>query len=274
MSALFGLVGRTLSHSWSPQIHTAIMQRLGVEGRYELYPMEPEALGGFIESVGSAGGPCGVNVTIPYKQAVAGFLDSVSDEAAAIGAVNTVAFSGGRLAGYNTDYYGFRASLARQGAEVSGKPALILGSGGSAKTAAKVLRDMGASEIYIASRSPEIARQTFAAEEVIGYDATDSLEGLGLLVNTTPAGMHGSPNSMPIPGNAVPRAGYVFDFIYNPMDTPLLKIAREQGSETQNGLYMLAAQAAAAQGIWQGVDIPAALIEDVYNEIGERMGNA
>jgi hypothetical protein len=127
----FGLVGEKLAHSHSPYIHNLIFKLLGIQGAYKLFEMPPEALGGLADAMRLLG-VRGVNVTIPYKQAVMAQLDDISPEARTIGAVNTIRLDGGRLTGFNTDYSGFLRLLKREGIDIRGGRAAVLGTGGGA----------------------------------------------------------------------------------------------------------------------------------------------
>ena len=139
----YGCIGQTLKHSFSKEIHEALANY-----SYELKELSPEEVAPFMEAHAFNA----INVTIPYKQAVMPFLDEISPQASAIGAVNTIVCKGDKLYGYNTDFFGLRALILRQKVALSGKKVLILGSGGTARTAKAVAEDLGAAEILIVSR--------------------------------------------------------------------------------------------------------------------------
>ena len=169
-----GLIGRKLGHSYSCQIHHAI-----ADYSYDLWELEPEQLAPFLQK----GDFAGVNVTIPYKQQVIPYLDDLSDTARAIGAVNTIVNRSGRLYGDNTDLAGMIALIRRLGLELHGKKVLILGTGGTSKTARAAAQQLGAAEVYRLSRS--------GREDAVTYEEARRLHGdAAVLINTTPCGMY------------------------------------------------------------------------------------
>ena len=258
-----GLIGEKLGHSLSPLIHERLYRLAGIEGSYELLETPRDPLGALIGSL-EAKGFTGVNVTIPYKTEVMKYISSLSDKARAIGSVNTIFFRDGGRYGYNTDYLGLEMLLREAGAKPRGKRAVILGTGGSALCALKLLSDMGADEIITASRSPENADAVFGA---VGYDYLDALDTIDVLVNTTPAGMYPDVEGCPVDEAVVKKCGCVADLVYNPAETKLLRLAKENGIPCANGLVMLCAQAVKAQEIWNG----RAFGDDVYDLVYEYM---
>jgi len=237
-----GLLGRTLKHSYSPAIHAA----LGGDYRYELFEVEPNDLGIFLET----GDFHGLNVTIPYKTAVIPFCKELSPEAAAIGSVNTLLRRpDGSLYGDNTDAMGFRAMLDRSGIDVRGKKALILGSGGSSLTVNYVLQNLGAKEITTISRSGTHT-----------YETLDRHADAQVLVNTTPVGMYPNTGVMSVDVIQFPHLEGVLDIIYNPARTRLMQAAEARGIPCMGGLSMLVGQAAGAaeQFMGRAISDPAA----------------
>ena len=203
---------------------------------YDVFDVQPEKLGEFL----SRRDFCAINVTVPYKTAVMKYLDSASAEALAIGAVNTVVNSGGRLCGYNTDVFGFERLIAASGAGIAGKTVLIGGTGGTAKTAAYVLKHLGAGKTVMLSRSIDRGDTTYENAYAEYGDA-------GVFVNTTPCGMYPGIDSVPVDITRFPDLFAVIDVVYNPLTTRLVYEARENGVPVcVNGLYMLVAQAAEA----------------------------
>ncbi|MBR3787490.1 MAG: shikimate dehydrogenase [Firmicutes bacterium] len=232
----YGLIGRTLAHSYSKEIHEAL-------GKYSygLFSLEPEGLTDFI----SARNFSGLNVTIPYKKDVIPLCDEVSDLARAIGSVNTLYWKDHLLVGHNTDYEGFLYTAKRSGISFAGKTVLIMGNGGTSLTARKAAADEGAKKIYVASRSSK--------SEHITYDKLPAIAGdINIIVNTTPVGTF--PNNLQsiIDIAAFPDCEAVIDVIYNPFKTKLLMDAEKAGLKTANGLPMLVAQATAAAGYFLG----------------------
>ena len=241
----FGLVGEKLSHSHSPRIHDEIMKKLGVIGTYELIEFQKNHFADEFNALKSSDFR-GVNVTIPYKEAVIALLDTVSDHAKYIGAVNTVLFQNGKAKGFNTDYDGFLSLLQQNNIDIKGKEAVILGSGGSAKAVVKVLLDHGIFDITIVSRS----KQNFHGCYTVSYDFfKDTNYKCDLLINCTPVGMHPNVNVSPIPKEYI-RTDAVIDMIYNPAKTLFLQYAEDLGIKAANGSLMLKEQAVKAQEIW------------------------
>ena len=242
MRERFGLLGERLGHSFSPRLHALL-------GGYEygLTELPPTALRAFFARRDFRG----INVTIPYKQAVIPYLDTLSDTARRTGSVNTVVQdSRGQLHGYNTDYDGFVQTVRRLGWPVTGCKCLVLGSGGAGKTACAALRDLGAGEVVTISRG--------------GADNYRTLSRHGdaaLLVNATPVGMYPRNGEAPLDLTALPGLAGVIDLIYNPARTALLLQAERMGIPAVNGLYMLCAQARRAAELFTGRMIPAAEID-------------
>lgn len=224
----FGLLGRKLGHSFSPDIHRQIGEAAGRTYDYVLFEKEPEELEAFIK-----GGEWeGLNVTVPYKEDVIPFLDELSEEAAAIGAVNTIVRKDGRLIGYNTDYYGFMHTLDANEVQVEDAKCLVLGAGGASKAVCAVLKDMGAGEVVVMSRKGDV---TFA-------DLADHKDA-DILINTTPVGMYpDTGKSLVYPGTFT-KLKWVVDLIYNPIRTNLLCQAKKSLMEPISGLQMLVSQA-------------------------------
>lgn len=258
-----GLIGEKLSHSLSPAIHSKFFRLTGIPGSYSLFETAKDSLGAFLERLASEG-YIGVNVTIPYKTEIIKYLDGLSDEAEAIGAVNTVLFKYGRKFGFNTDYYGLKALLRTEGISLKGARVLILGTGGAARCALKLARDMGAASVTAASRRPADADGVFGA---VSYEALGSLLATDVLINTTPAGMSPDTGGCPVPERIIETCGCVVDLIYNPAETQLLRLAKRHGIKAVNGLLMLCAQAIKAQEIWTGMEFGG----DVYGGVYEYM---
>lgn len=252
-----GLIGRKLGHSYSCQIHHAI-----ADYSYDLWELEPEQLAPFLQK----GDFAGVNVTIPYKQQVIPYLDDLSDTARAIGAVNTIVNRSGRLYGDNTDLAGMIALIRRLGLELHGKKVLILGTGGTSKTARAAAQQLGAAEIYRLSRS--------GREDAVTYEEARRLHGdAAVLINTTPCGMYPAVEDCPLDPADFPRLEGVVDAVYNPLRTNLVLAARERGIPAQGGLYMLAAQAVYAGALFRGCQAAQADIDLAYRTVLRQVEN-
>ncbi len=248
-----GLLGRHLGHSYSPAIHAL----LG-DYSYQLFAVEPEGLEDFLRH----GEFTGLNVTVPYKQAVIPFLDGLTDQAQMLGAVNTVIRQpDGTLLGHNTDYFGFQTMLSRSGLSVAGKKALVLGSGGAGKVCAAVLQQEGAAVTVISRRGEN------------NYQNLHLHADTAILVNATPVGMYPDTGETPVDLALFPELQGVLDVIYNPARTRLLLDAQARAIPTANGLWMLVAQAIAASQCFTGHDLPDGTLDRVYKIVQRRMEN-
>ncbi len=238
----FGLIGHLLGHSFSAGYFAEKFAAEGIEARYDNFDLDDI---GEVETLRSL---TGFNVTIPYKQAIISYLDGMSDEARAIGAVNTVRVENGRFYGYNTDVIGFRESLrdwlANDNAFVS--KALVLGTGGASKAVCYALTQLGIAWQLVSRTSKENAL-TYAD---LRADAAPFF-GIGLIVNCTPLGTFPNVDVCPdIPYDLLTPAVRFYDLVYNPEETLFLRRGREQGCPVKNGLEMLHRQAEAAWKIW------------------------
>ena len=252
----YGCIGEKLSHSFSAEIHGMLGN-----SEYELREIAPENLPAFMEKREF----CAINVTIPYKQAVMPFLDEISEDARLIGAVNTVVNRGGRLFGYNTDFGGMKLLLEKLLKEMglshlAGKKALVLGTGGTGKTAEHVLKALNCTQVVKVSRTGKDGAVTY---EDMYRDHTDA----EWIINTTPVGMYPHVDSVPADVNAFPRLLGVLDAVYNPLRTCLVQHAREKGVKAEGGLYMLVMQAVLAAEIFFDRPICRELAEEVYRKV-------
>lgn len=253
----YGLIGEKLSHSFSKEIHEAL-----ADYTYEIHELTPDEVAPFLAAREFEG----INVTIPYKEKVIPHLDEISDAAKMIGAVNTVKNVGGRLIGDNTDFYGMREMILRAGIEIKGKKALILGTGGTSKTAKAVLTDLGASEIIVVSRKESDKTVTYETALAHHSDAE-------IIVNTTPLGMYPNTDECPIDLYSFPNLTGVIDAIYNPLRTNLILEAQKLGIPAVGGLMMLILQAARASEIFLGKKIDEKNVEKVVKSIFESKEN-
>ena len=249
----FGLIGGKLGHSYSPQIHS----HLGTYS-YVLIEKQPEEL----EELLRSGTYDGFNVTIPYKSTVIPYCDELSDVAARLRSVNTIVRrEDGTLIGHNTDYFGFETMLLRSGIDICGKKALVLGSGGTSKTAVAVLRDKGA-EVIVISRSGQN-----------NYENLHLHADTSLIVNTTPVGMYPNTGVAPVSLDIFPHLEGVLDVIYNPARTELLQMAEKRGIVAMNGLLMLVAQAKESAEWFVGQSIADDKINAIHALLARQMEN-
>jgi shikimate dehydrogenase len=254
-----GLIGYPLSHSLSPQIHTAALQSCQLDGEYSLFPVHPDDKQGLKDLFSRirSGEIAGLNVTIPHKQNVIPFLDEMTPTATAIGAVNTIYLRNRGLIGDNTDAPGFLADLKRSidSAAFSFQPlALVLGAGGSARAVVYALLNDGWKVILAARRveqANELAKQ-FEQVDIVEFNFQDFQRwNLQLIVNTTPLGMTPNVHGSPWPENlSFPTGAAIYDLVYNPRETKLVRDARAQGLNATTGLGMLIEQAALSFEIW------------------------
>jgi len=274
MRKIVGIIGHPLGHSVSPAMHNAAYRELGLD--YEYLPFEvqpedlPEALNGF-----RALHMAGFNVTIPHKERIVPLLDEVTKLARIIGAVNTVENQDGRLVGYNTDGPGFLNALTEEaGFEPKGKEAVVLGAGGAARAVAIMLAEVGAKRVTVTDvdefKGQELAEylgtlsKTKATFEKIGSASLkESIAGADLLVNATPVGMHPNVNDSPLPDKVkLNKKTVVYDLVYNPAETKLLKTAQAAGCRAVSGLGMLVQQGALAFTVLTGEEAP---LETMWN---------
>ena len=257
-----GIIGYPIGHSISPRFQQAGLDELAAGYQYLPYEVPPDLVADFIASLRSDS-VRGINVTVPHKEAVMPFLDEIDEWAAEAGAVNTIVNRGGRLVGYNTDGYGFLRAL-RESADLdpAGKRALILGAGGSARGVVQALLRAGVAELVIANRTLERAKalaDLAANREVparaIALNAV-AMDGVpvttDLIVNCTSLGMYHGPDeaASPMAASQIPPSALVYDLVYNPMLTPLLREAHLVGAPTLGGISMLVYQGAASFELW------------------------
>lgn len=244
----YGLIGERLGHSYSCEIHGAI-----ADYQYELKELRPDELDGFMRQRSFNA----INVTIPYKQSVIPYLDEISDRARLIGAVNTVVNRNGRLYGDNTDFAGMAALAQRMGIDFKGRKVLILGTGGTSKTAHAVAQSHGAAQVLHVSRR--------GGEGLISYEeAVQKHSDAQVIINTTPVGMYPDTGKTPIDISAFPALEGVLDAIYHPLRTNLVLDAQSRDIPASGGLYMLSAQAVYASAVFLDKELEPELIEKAY----------
>lgn len=266
---LVALIGSPVSHSLSPTIHNAAFAAAGLNIRYvafDVTPIDLEAAVGGLRALGALG----ANVTIPLKRDVARFVDSLSPVARASGAVNTLVFKADensriRVEGDNTDVSGFVRSLDEHRENLIGKPVLVLGAGGAARAVTYALARQHAPEsITIAARSRQsilslmrqFEKRGIVIDAVPFDQAAIVAANAALVVNTTPIGMHPNVDASPLPDGVVGKGQIVYDLVYNPTETRLLRDSAANGAITIGGTDMLFAQAAESFRLWTGVEMP------------------
>lgn len=264
-TVLLGIMGWPVAHSFSPAMHNAAAQALGLDVVYVPLPVRPDRLTEAVRGLPALGFK-GVNVTVPHKEAVLPLLDEVDPAAQAIGAVNTINITDAQqLVGYNTDGAGFLADLEAQSVPISGRDCLLLGAGGSARAVAHALLQAGA-QVHLFARRPVQAQQlhddlllhhpgrtlhTYPWPQILAVAPHLSAP---LVVNCTPLGMAPHTSNSPWPDDApFPAGSFIYDLVYNPRRTRLMQQAQTAGCGASNGLGMLVHQGALAFEIWLGV---------------------
>jgi shikimate dehydrogenase len=261
---LFGVIGYPVRNSLSPIIQNLAFRSTGMNSVYLAFEVEPKklttAISGFV-----AIGVIGLNVTMPYKVVCIKYMDFLDEYSVKTGAVNTIHFKEGKLYGYNTDGAGFISSLNRNGIDPKGMSALILGAGGAARAVAIALARSGAREIIIANRTRKnseklkyLINENFRDIGVIAAinyeDYYKYAQRADIIVNCTSIGMNSS--DIPIDSVVLESSHIVFDLVYYPLETSLLRAARQKGARAISGVEMLVFQGAESFRIWTGIEPP------------------
>lgn len=250
----YGLIGEKLGHSFSKIIHNELFSY-----NYELKEIKPEEFDEFMRKADFKA----INVTIPYKEMVMEYLDEISEKAKEIGAVNVVVNDDGKLIGYNTDFLGLKGLIQKNNIDLKDKKVLILGSGGTSKTALAVCRDLGAQQAFRVSRS--------GGNGLITYDEAEKVNA-DIIINTTPCGMFPNIEGAAIDIDKFDGLSAVVDVVYNPLNTDLIVKAKAKGIKAVGGLYMLVAQAIFAAEKF-GFKVKEEDFERVYNKIFKEKQN-
>lgn len=249
-----GLLGEKLGHSYSPQIHSMLS-----DYEYKLFEKAPDELEDFLKN----GEFDGLNVTIPYKKSVMPYCAELSDTAREIGSVNTIVRrSDGSLFGDNTDTFGFENLILHNGIEISGKKALVLGTGGASVTAQAVLKKLGASELVVISRKGED-----------NYENISKHADAQIIANTTPVGMYPNNGKAAVDLSQFPELSGVLDVVYNPVRTALLLQAEKLGIPCAGGLYMLVSQAKRSCELFTGTPVADGEIDRIEKVLKAQMQN-
>lgn len=271
---IYGLIGFPVSHSLSSLMHNAAFSYLKINSEYKLFELTPEELEGFLKSLFKKN-IYGLNVTIPYKEKVIPFLDNLSKEARLIGAVNTIKVFRDRLEGFNTDGEGFLKHLRQDlGFNPEGKNIVIIGAGGASKAISVYLcksnpKSIGIYDLDKAKTEPLVKhlKENFPNLEIRPATSLEELkiQNSDLLVNATPIGMKETDPCV-LEESVIHKNMLVYDLIYNPKETKLLKIAKQKGARTSNGLGMLLYQGARAFNLWTGEEAPVEIMRQALNE--------
>ena len=270
-TAVTGLIGDPVAHTRSPQIHNFIAERLGDDLIYVPFHVFPEGLEAAVRGAFELG-ITGMNVTVPHKQDVIKFLDSIDPVAEKIGAVNTLVRTEKGYRGYNTDYEGFKKELKSYSVDVSGRDVIILGAGGVSRAVYYGLMQMGAADIFIFNRSVDKAEKNFGSEKnvhIMRYDQYGELPtGKYVCVQCTSVGL--SPDT----GKCVVEDGPFYDLIdtgidmiFSPKETVFMKNVRKHGGKAYNGLRMLMYQAVSAYELFLHKNVPEDFLEELYEEL-------
>ena len=247
----YGCIGEHLRHSFSKEVHNAL-----ADYEYEIREIPKSELDDFAAKREFLA----VNVTIPYKELIMPHMSFIDEYAKAIGAVNTVVNRGGKLYGYNTDFYGMRMLAEHAGISMAKKKVAILGTGGTSKTAFAVANSLGANKVIRVSRT--------AREDSISYEELyEKHSDTEIIINTTPLGMFPEIFDSPLDLSGFTNLSGVLDAVYNPLRTPLVLLAKERKIAAEGGLYMLVSQAVRASEIFIDTVYPAEELERVYEKI-------
>ena len=270
---LCGIIGDPVEHSMSPVMHNAAFEKIGLDYLYVPFRVKKEELGKAIEGM-RALNIKGLNVTIPHKVAVLQLMDKLDPLAEKIGAVNTIVNNDGVLTGYNTDGAGLLQALLERGVEPQGKNIVILGAGGASRAISFTLADRGGHLVILnrlleldwakelASRISQIFTKEVAALELNRENLAGVLGKADILVNATSVGMSPDSDETPVDSDLLRPGLAVFDAVYNPIKTRLLKEAETAGAKTVSGLDMLVWQGALAFEKWTGQKAPAGLMKE------------
>lgn len=272
-TCLYAVIGDPIAHSISPELHNQIFERMGVDKVYMPLRIRPQDLKHALPLLRD--NLKGFNVTIPHKQEIMKYIDDLDERARAYGAVNTVKVEDGKLKGYNTDGLGFMMSLEREKIDLEHKRIWLAGAGGSARVVAYELLQKGCS-VTIANRSEKRGQQLAAeleertgSRKVKSCRIEDIQPGYDIIINATPVGMHPFIDEMPIKEELLEGAALVYDLVYNPDQTKLLRTAAAKGIKTINGFPMLFYQAIKAQEIWMGEPLRDDITDEVFIQMKE-----
>lgn len=276
-TSVFGIFGHPVEHTFSPGMHNAAFMKVGMNACYVPFAVRPDQLGAAAGAILPMG-LRGLNITVPHKEKIIPFLDGLTEDAAMIGAVNTIEVSGGKLIGHNTDGRGFIRSLREEtNVRVKNKTVLIIGAGGAARAVGFNLALAGVRGLYLhdadagkaLTLAGDIASRTGVHAEAVDLSGLSSCASeTQILINATPLGLK-KRDPLPLPRTVITRLHLVCDLVYNPPDTPLLTAARAKGASTLRGIGMLLYQGVIAFEIWTGKKAP---VETMKKALVRQMG--
>lgn len=259
MKKLFGVIGDPIAHSMSPLMHNDLFQRYNIDAHYFPFHVKKEDLSQAINGL-KVLGISGFNVTVPHKVAIIPLLNEIDPLAKAIGAVNTVVNVDGKLIGYNTDGSGYVKALTEQVSSLKDKNVLMIGAGGAARGLFFSLSKEGVKKLDIVNRTIEKAQELILdcpypieANALSKQEAESALGEYDIIIQTTSIGMAPNVEEIPICLEKLKEDAFVSDIIYNPLETSLLKEAKQRGAMIQNGLDMFVFQGALAFELWTGI---------------------
>lgn len=277
-TARFAVLGQSLPHTWSPYIHNSLFDAAGLDAVYLPVTVPPERLGSVTDVFRSCFS--GFNVTIPYKEKILPFLDDVDEAARVCGAVNTVEIRNGRMIGHITDGLGMLRAIEEKGVETHQADVLILGGGGAARVAGYAFLSRGGQVTFAVrdTQKGDALAHALAKTQQDGLrrlsvrPLADCAEAHDILINCTPVGMYPHVDACPVSANVIARCRAVFDAVYNPRETRLLALAKQNGLPTIEGLGMLFYQAVEAQKFWFGDRVASKAEQSrIYGELQTRL---
>ena len=277
-TARFAVLGQSLPHTWSPYIHNSLFDAAGLDAVYLPVTVPPERLGSVTDVFRSCFS--GFNVTIPYKERILPFLDGVDEAVRVCGAVNTVEIRNGRMIGHITDGLGMLRAIEEKGVETHQADVLILGGGGAARVAGYAFLSRGGRVTFAVrdTQKGDALAHALAKTQQDGLrrlsvrPLADCAEAHDILINCTPVGMYPHVDACPVSADVTARCGAVFDAVYNPRETRLLALARQNGLPAIEGLGMLFYQAVEAQKFWFGDRVASKAEQSrIYGELQTRL---
>ena len=277
-TARFAVLGQSLPHTWSPYIHNSLFDAAGLDAVYLPVTVPPERLGSVTDVFRSCFS--GFNVTIPYKERILPFLDGVDEAVRVCGAVNTVEIRNGRMIGHITDGLGMLRAIEEKGVETHQADVLILGGGGAARVAGYAFLSRGGRVTFAVrdTQKGDALAHALAKTQQDGLrrlsvrPLADCAEAHDILINCPPVGMYPHVDACPVSADVTARCGAVFDAVYNPRETRLLALARQNGLPTIEGLGMLFYQAVEAQKFWFGDRVASKAEQSrIYGELQTRL---
>jgi shikimate dehydrogenase len=263
-----GVLGETLGHSLSPEIHTDLLKQQNIQGTYKKYEMDSQEVLHVLD-VMKEDNLLGMNVTMPYKEVAFRLVDVLDFHAKNIEAVNTIYMKDGLFYGYNTDYIGVVSMFTKAGVTLKDKNIVILGSGGAAKALIYGFHLGGAAKITVAARNEEA---NLHLEELFPYIGTCDLSEIpagDIIINTTPVGMFPHPGESPVDASVIRQFKVASDIVYNPLITEFLRISREEGLQIVTGLMMLVDQAIGSEEIWFNKKLDYNMGNGIHDELAK-----